>query len=250
MTKENSGIPQKHVPRFDPKYHSRQWDTCYESTRAFFRFLEANEVISPAEKTTIVDLCCGSGANLYWMKQQYPEIDLIGVDALPELVAFGNGKLQELGASGIQIIEGDVYALDNNSLPKTDGVIALQTVSWLPDEVGFVDTATSIDADWIAITGLMMPGKRSFRCLVNNEDKSADDVNYYNTFSIQYLEGLFNERGYGGFVVEPFHIGIDLEKPEDTGGATYTEKTEDGRRLQISGAVLMNWYFLLARRKQ
>jgi len=241
---------KKYVPSFDPDYHRRQWDTCYENTKEFLEFLKNNNLVPPNSTQTVVDLCCGSGANLYWIKQQFPNIKLTGIDVVRELVQFGNQELVNRGIADVDLIEGDVYALEPQHLGNVDGVIALQTISWLPDEVGFIKAATSIDPEWIAITGLMMPGSRSFRCLVNNDNDPDGNVNYYNTFSIPYLQQLFEDHGYSDFRCEPFNIGIDLERPMDVGSGTYTEKTEDGRRLQISGAILMNWCFLSARKSR
>ena len=38
-----------------------------------------------------------------------------------------------------------------------------------------------------------------------------------------------------------FDIGVDIEKPPVDFMGTYTEKLENGKRIQISGAVLMSW---------
>ena len=237
------------IPSFDPNYHRRQWDTCYESTKAFLDFLATHNVLDRESTATVIDMCCGSGANLFWAKERFPGVELVGVDAVPELVDFGNRELAEHGVVGASLLYGDAYALEDCALPKPDGVIAVQTISWMPDEVGFIESVCKLDPDWIALTGLLIPGPRSFRCQINNDDAPQAGINYYNTFSIPYLERLFEERGYGDFRCDPFIIGIDLEKPVDVGSRTYTEKTEDGRRLQISGAILMNWWFMLARRK-
>lgn len=250
MSTTNKDKAGRDVPLFDPAYHSRQWETCYESTKAFLDFLAAQGVVGGGRSSTVVDLCCGSGANLYWMKQRHPDVGLIGVDVIPDLIDFGRDKLAAADMAGIELKVGDVYDLDPVGLPSPDGIIALQTISWLPDEVGFVRSAAALEADWIALTGLMIEGSRSYRCLVSNEEQPDAGVNYYNTFSIDYLEGLFADAGYGDMVVEPFEIGIDLAKPEDPTSGTYTERTADGRRLQISGAILMTWGFLMVRRQK
>lgn len=247
-TKADKGT--RDVPLFDPAYHSRQWDTCYESTKAFLDFLEDKGVVGGGQLPTVVDLCCGSGANLYWMKRRFPGINLTGVDVIPDLVEFGRDRLAAEKIKDVELQVGDVYDLDSVDLPRPNGIIALQTISWLPDEVGFVRSAAGLGAEWIALTGLMIEGSRSFRCLVNNEERPDAGVNYYNTFSVDYLHRLFDDVGYGEMVVEPFEIGIDLQKPEDPTSGTYTERTSDGRRLQISGAILMTWGFLLVRRKK
>lgn len=41
-------------------------------------------------------------------------------------------------------------------------------------------------------------------------------------------------------------LGAHLPKPEKAGLGTYTEKLEDGRRIQISGGLMLPWYFIVA----
>ena len=60
------------------------------------------------------------------------------------------------------------------------------------------------------------------------------------------LKDFLAERGYTVFRAEPFEIDIDIPKPEHLDMGTYTVKTEDGKRLQISGALLMPWYSVYA----
>jgi len=43
-----------------------------------------------------------------------------------------------------------------------------------------------------------------------------------------------------------FDIDIDLPKGSHGGLGTYTELLADGRRLQISGPIMLSWYFILA----
>lgn len=52
--------------------------------------------------------------------------------------------------------------------------------------------------------------------------------------------------GYRNIHVKKFEIEIHLPRIKDGEIGTYTEKIKDGRRLQISGPQLMNWYFLYA----
>jgi len=43
-----------------------------------------------------------------------------------------------------------------------------------------------------------------------------------------------------------FDIDIDLPKGSHGGLGTYTELLADGRRLHISGPIMLSWYFILA----
>ena len=72
---------------------------------------------------------------------------------------------------------------------------------------------------------------------------------YYNIYSIPMIKEYLQEWGYTDFKYEPFDIDIDLEKPDHMDAQTYTIKTEDGRRIQISGAMLMPWYFIYASKR-
>ena len=185
----------KPVPTFHDAYHARQWETCYESTRAFFDFLETHGAIAD-----------------------------------------------------VNLSVGDVYDLQTAALQPADGVISLQTLSFLPDEAGFIHAAAAVEAPWIALTGLIIEGSHSFRTLINNHAAPEKGDNFYNTFALEYITQLLADEGYSNIIHSPFEIGIDLPKPADDGLGTYTEQTDDGRRLQISGAVLMSWQFVLARR--
>ena len=53
-------------------------------------------------------------------------------------------------------------------------------------------------------------------------------------------------RGYMRFEYQKFEIDIDIPKPKSAGMGTYTAKAGDGERLQISWALLMLWYFVVA----
>lgn len=249
MTNPADTGAKKPTPTFTEAYHRRQWDSCYESTKAFIDFLEGQGAIGPESRGTIVDLCCGSGANLFWLSQRCPGLELVGGDVAPELVEFGNREFKARGVDDARLVVQDVYDLDHATLPdRPDGVIAIQTVSWLPDEVEFIAACAGLEPDWIALTGLMMPGGLTFRTTIENHDDPDKGVNFYNTFSLSHLEELLAGHGYGAVTTMPFEIGIDLPRPPDGVLGTYTETTTDGRRLQISGALLMNWRFLLARR--
>jgi hypothetical protein len=62
-----------------------------------------------------------------------------------------------------------------------------------------------------------------------------------------YTQKFFREKGFSKFEYIPFEIDIDLPKPVGTGfDGTYTETLKNGERIQISGPILMSWYFVLA----
>ena len=60
------------------------------------------------------------------------------------------------------------------------------------------------------------------------------------------IKELFNGLGYKKFDYRPFNIDIDIKKPEKAGLGTYTERLENGKRIQISGGLMLPWYFIVA----
>jgi len=75
---------------------------------------------------------------------------------------------------------------------------------------------------------------------------NSDSAQEANTYSLPLVRQYLLDRGYNKFMYSRFEMPIDL--PRSTSGrmGTYTELTTDGRRLQISGPLLMNWYFIYA----
>jgi len=128
----------------------------------------------------------------------------------------------------------------------------LATLSWLPDFASAARHMTELEPEWIAATSLFYDGP--VEAVVNTYDYSRPlqetgcTEKFYNIYSLPRVSRFFKERGYGKFEFYPFDIDTDLPKPSHGGMGTYTEKLESGQRLQISGPVLMSWYFILARK--
>lgn len=69
---------------------------------------------------------------------------------------------------------------------------------------------------------------------------------YYNIYSLSRVQKCFKEQGYSNFKFIKFEIDIDLPRPDTMDIGTYTINTEDGKRIQISGGLMMPWYFVVA----
>ena len=108
-----------------------------------------------------------------------------------------------------------------------------------------------LDPTWIGITSLFFDGDVSCRIEVQDDATPTSEMPYrssfYNVYAIPQIKQLLEHRGYH-FACTPFEIDIDLPKPASNGMGTYTVRLEDGKRLQISGPLLMNWYFVLGRK--
>ena len=64
---------------------------------------------------TVVDIGCGTGTLTIWLKQQYPDARVIGVDADPEILAFARNKAS-VAAADVEFVESNA-----TDLPFNDG---------------------------------------------------------------------------------------------------------------------------------
>ncbi len=67
------------------------------------------------KNATVVDIGCGTGTLTIWLKQQYPDARVIGVDADPEILAFARNKAS-VAAADVEFVESNA-----TDLPFNDG---------------------------------------------------------------------------------------------------------------------------------
>lgn len=96
-------------------------------------------------------------------------------------------------------------------------------------------------------------GKIDFKIGVENYERITPEGNfthsYYNIYSLPLMKEFLMQRGFHTFEYKAFEIDIDLEKPSNMDMGTYTITTLDQKRLQISGALMMPWYFVFAKKQ-
>lgn len=227
-------------------YFVRQFERPYRSTIAFHRWLKAKGLFSGR----IADLACGMGAPLAYIASQEPHCQLVGIDFNPLLVKAGNEKLS--GLSNVRLELGDIYNLSPEYVNQFDGLLSLQTLSWLESYEKPLEQMAKINPKWMAISSLFYDGPVNATIQIQDYSKPTGGKRYkdafYNVYSLPLLRDFLRGLGYLHFDFVPFEIDCDLEQPQDKGMATYTEKLENGKRLQLSGPLLMNWYFVFCAR--
>ena len=224
-------------------YHMKQWGEPKESTKAFLHFF-SNEI---ANSKCLVDIGAGAGAATYFLAVRNHETKFIGLDSSEELIAIAKEMSKEFDSVNLTFEFGDWFSLEEKWM-GVDGVISLQTLSWLPEmRKPMTQIFEVIKPNWIGLSSLFYEGDIS--CKVEVYEHSRSRKTYYNVYSLKELERLANEYGYRLVKFGRFDIGVDLPKPKsnDVMG-TFTERVledSESRRLQISGPLLMNWYFVL-----
>lgn len=230
------------TPKMD--YHARQLAQVYRSTVCFFDWLEKIGYIKPGQ--LILDLGCGLGANLAYMATRFPNSKFIGVDLNPDFVKRGNEILRERKIENSRIIQGDWYNLEETYQYAFDGVVSFQTLSWLPEFREPLQAICNLHPRWTAHTSLFYDGPVSCTNETHTHDEEGNIKRnlFYNVYSLPVVEKFLRGNGYVNFKATPFEIDIDL--PNTGEFRSYTERTFDGRRIQISGPVFMPWYFIAA----
>ncbi|OHB57728.1 MAG: hypothetical protein A2173_03780 [Planctomycetes bacterium RBG_13_44_8b] len=228
-------------------YHSRQFKEPYRSTVAFCDWLEERNIIGPEVALNIVDACCGHGANIDYMGKRYPKSNFHGFDIDREAIDRGCNILRENLANNCTLECNSLKDFDGRGY---DGVICLQTFSWLSNIHQPLEQLCNMGAGWIAFSSLFYDGPVSCEVRVTehpfNDCPTFPKKSYYNIYSIDEVCGLLKNFGYSRIAFKPFEIDIDLEKPSSGLMGTYTQKLENGHRIQISGPLLMTWYFFTA----
>jgi ubiquinone/menaquinone biosynthesis C-methylase UbiE len=213
------------------EYHDRGFEG-RRATVAFCDWLDMVGYLKPG--TTILDLCCGQGGDMFYMSKRYPDNRFVGIEKNMERVIKGNDFFRDNGIKNSYLALGDIFELDYDGF---DGIISLQTMSWLPD---FKELLTKMASGrWMALSSLFYEGDIS--CDIQVTDSGVKS--YYNVYSLKEVTKFIYELGFNNIKYKPFEIDIDLAKPVNRMG-TYTEKLENGHRIQISGPLLMPWYFV------
>lgn len=238
------------LKNYNKDYFDRQFHEPYRSTVAFCDWLENLGVLEARTTASILDIGTGKGANIYYMAKRFRAARFTGVDINPEFINEGNKILKNNGVHNqCELKVGDIYRLDSNYVDKVTGVVSYQTLSWLPDYAAPIKEMARLNPRWIALTSLFYDGDVNCKIEIEEYNKSIDEEpkkTFYNIYSLRLIEKLFKNLGYSKFIHTYFEIDIDIPKPNHTIMGTYTEKLANGKRIQISGPLLMNWYFILA----
>lgn len=230
-------------------YFRLQFATPYRSTVAFTDWLKRLGCVPSGG--AVLDVGCGMGAVTGHFAEAFPQTRFIGIENNPQLVAMGNGFLAERGRPNVSLESGDLYHLEGRH-GQADGLICTQTLSWLENAEKPLAAFAGTGCRWMALSSLFYDGPVSARIEITDHASRAEGresrESYYNVYSIPRTLAYLETLGYGRASFQSFDIDIDLAAPPDKGMGTHTLELKTGRRLQVSGPVLMSWYFLYAER--
>ncbi|KKU07747.1 MAG: hypothetical protein UX10_C0006G0018 [Candidatus Magasanikbacteria bacterium GW2011_GWA2_45_39] len=206
------------------------------------------ELVTPFIKDLplqILDAGCGNGNLLHLLGEISPQSTFLGVDQTYFLIAeakklYGQEK-------NICFEVGDVENIPVQHHKAFDVAVSRATISWIPYYESFMKALVESAKKYIFVSSLFYEGDIDFITQVREFQKEGGRngfSEYRNVYSLPRFKEYLFSLGAKNIEVYDFEIGIDIPKgPIDILG-TYTVKMENGKRIQISGAVLMNWKWI------
>ena len=166
------------------------------------------------------------------------------------------GLFHEIAADvdNVRLFNGNCFNLNNSLIGKYDGVISLQVLSWLSEWQCPMEQICKLRPRFIALSSLFYEGDIEWIINVKNyerpdESKNSDHTDaFYNIYSLPKIKRYLSEEGYDFFRFKSFEIDIDIPKPDSLDWGTYTVRTDEGKRMQMSAAMFLPWYFIYAER--
>lgn len=229
----------------------RQRRKPYFITRAFYHFLDEAGCFKSQKPIHCLDICCGSGdVDSYFLKKN----ELLHVTGIDNSESLLNAiDLSTLASERFTAIYCDLFQLPVEVTTKAwDLAFSRSSLSWFEDPYDALSAMCMIKAKYIAISSLFYPGliDAKTRIVEYNSDLEISVERHYNTLSMPLVENELKRFGYTSPCWQEFIIGDDLDEPLNRNSMqTYTVMKADDSRLQLSGPLLMNWWFLLAELK-
>lgn len=232
------------IAQRDLEYHSSQFGRPYRSTVHLAAFIES---LVARRAGQALDIGCGAGANIYHLSRMVPGYRWTGVDLAGDLLfPIGRERFSSRGMD-VDLVVGDFeHVRSLFSGRRFDLVVIVQAVMVAPDWERLLDEALAVTGGWLFLNSLFTDFLVDAYIEVVDHTWPAGQgaPDKYNVFSVDRIRAFCEARGCKEFITQDFEIDVDLEAPGNRGMGTYTRRLADGRRLQLSGPLLLPWKFV------
>lgn len=216
-------------------WHRQQFAEPKRATVALREF--ARKTLRDGAVRTVLDAGCGSGQNIPHLASLWPGALWTGVDRDRDLLKQGRSLLNghaTLEARDLTALKS-VYGDD-----QFDVTFSIMVLSWLPRYEEVMEQMLGVTSRCIFITSLFSESDLDAYTQVTGEDYRA----HYNVYSLPRFQAFCRSHGAEIIAAQPYEIDVDLPRPDHGRMQTYTEALADGRRVQFSGPVWMQWWML------
>ena len=108
------------------------WDPQDHPSKRFLK--ERIAAFSPV--SSIIEIGCASGANLYGLAREYPQARLVGIDVNMTAVQYGNSHLAQKGITNIELLVGKADELEKFQDKSFDIVFTSALLIYIgPDKI-------------------------------------------------------------------------------------------------------------------
>lgn len=112
------------------EYPSYAIPQCYPDKLAVVASMFGVDV-APPDRARVLDVGCGSGANLLPMAMLWPGSEYVGIDLAQSAIDKANANLAQLGLTNVHFMTADLMDLPPD-FGKFDYIIAHGFISWVP----------------------------------------------------------------------------------------------------------------------
>jgi len=209
------------------------------------KFLETLIKNNNCKPLTVIDVSCGGGGTCFHLskfldsKTQYTLIDLN-----PDAIEIAKNTTKGMNA---QCIVSDLFTQEEK-YGKFDLVLCMQTLMVLDNPFDVIEEMLNLcSPSGRVIISSLFNENHDVNITSSIEDlsrpSSLNKLKYeYKTYAIGPIIQKFEEKVKG---INYYPFSVDIEIPSQGRGiGTFTQKLSNGKYIEISGGVLMNWGFL------
>jgi 2-polyprenyl-3-methyl-5-hydroxy-6-metoxy-1,4-benzoquinol methylase len=230
------------------EYYNQYLESIRESDSILIGLIR--DIVAPrlqsGKTLKLIDIGCASGALLYHLKHQIPQLSLTGADAYPEVLERCR---QNPSLEGIQFEEMDALHLPVQQ--KYDLIVFNAVLFMFPTETfeNIIQQCFTMlnDGGALFMFDFFNPYEQEITITEVSKVHSAGMVLHFR--SAVNVKDILRKAGFTQVDLHPFEIPIDLEKPSDPSDiTTHTVKTKDGHRLLFRGGLYQPWTHLVAQK--
>lgn len=236
----------------DKNYYQRQLENPYESTKNFFKFLDKKIKLKGKK---IVDLACGNGANLIYLKKNFPVKNCYGFDQNKILLKKAKKITKLKKINDLHFFNKNIENTKTSISKKfiSDGVICIQTLSVLDDYIKAIKFAKKFKPKFICVNSLFWKGNIDFKIFVNflkrnKKIREIEKINKYNIYSIQHYLSFLSQGGYTKHSIVKLKTKKNLITKNKFSMGSHTVKINNKNEIK-SGPLILDWYFILSQKK-
>ncbi|KAB2946573.1 MAG: putative methyltransferase [Candidatus Methanoperedens nitroreducens] len=224
-------------------YHIRQYNEQYRSTVSLIDFLKKQ---IPKGNFSALDIGCGGGADIHWLKKSFQEGKFMGIDIDNEAINLAREMNKDIRFEELNFLD-----IEKSFSPESfDYVFAVQFISFVDfDFPIFLEKAFYLAKKGIFISALFSEGWIEQHTIANDLEENWKGL--YKIYSLERFKKTAKKMANKNIEIEyeRFKIDISLPKPSKPKFGTYTINTETDEKLQVSGYMLMPWYNLFIKFK-